>query len=47
MKQFIERCDKLKPIIDKLEPTERKVYLRRLEMCRELFVFTLASKEKK
>ncbi len=47
LRQLVERCDKLKPIIEKLEPSERKVYLRRLEMCRELFAFTLESKEKK
>ncbi len=47
LRKLIERCDKIKPLIEKLGETERKVYLRRLEMCRELFVFTLESKEKK
>jgi hypothetical protein len=47
LRKLVERCDKIKPLIEKLGETERKVYLRRLEMCRELFVFTLESKEKK
>ncbi len=47
LKILIERCDKIKPLIEKLEQTERKVYLRRLQMCRDLFAFALESKEKK
>ena len=47
LKKLVDRCDKLKPVIEKLEETESKVYLRRLQMCRDLFAFTLESKEKK
>jgi len=44
---LIERCDRLKPFVEQLSETERKVYLRRLQMCRDLYVFVLESKEKK
>lgn len=47
LKKLVDRCDKLKPLIEKLGETESKVYLRRLQMCRDLFAFTLESKEKK
>ncbi len=47
LKSLIARCDKLKPIIDGLGETERKVYGRRLQLCRDLLVFVLESKEKK
>ncbi len=46
IKSLIERCDKLKPRIEKLEESAAKVYLKRLKMCRDLFVFTLESKSK-
>jgi hypothetical protein len=41
---LVARCDALKPAIEKLEETPRKVYLKRLQMCRDLFVFVLESK---
>src|SRR5512135_3033639 len=47
LKGFIDRCDKIRPLIEKLDQTQRKVYLRRLQMCRNLFAFALESKEKK
>ncbi len=46
LKTLIERCDKLKPLIEKLDEAPRKVYLKRLQACRDLFVFVLESKEK-
>ncbi len=46
VKSLIDRCDKLKPRIEKLEESAAKVYLKRLKMCRDLFVFTLESKSK-
>ena len=45
LRQLIARCDKLQPVIDKLEETQRKVFQRRLKMCRDLYVFALESKE--
>lgn len=41
---LIERCDKLKPQIEKLDESARKVYLRRLASCRALFQFMIDSK---
>lgn len=43
--KLIERCEKLKPAVDKLEETERKVYQRRLQLCCDLFKYVRASKE--
>jgi hypothetical protein len=39
VRSLIERCDALKPRIEKLEDSAAKVYLKRLTMCRDLFVF--------
>jgi hypothetical protein len=47
LKNLVDRCDKLKPRIEKLDETQRKVYLKRLRMCRDLLVFVLESREKK
>lgn len=46
LKDLVARCDKLKPLIEKLDETEKKVYLRRLQLCRDLLNFVLESKEK-
>jgi hypothetical protein len=43
LKGLIERCDRLKPRIEKLDESAAKVYLKRLQMCRNLFVFMLES----
>jgi len=47
LRNLIARCDKLKPRIEKLDETQRKVFLKRLQLCRDLFLFVLESKEKK
>jgi len=47
LKGLIARCDKLKPQIEKDEESTRKVYLRRLHMCRELYQYVLDTKEPK
>lgn len=47
LKELISRCDELKPRIEKLEESHRKVALKRLKMCRDLFVYVLQSKENK
>ena len=47
LRNLIARCDKLKPLVEKLDETQRKVFLRRLQLCRDLFFFVLESKEKK
>ena len=49
LKDRVERCDKLQERIDKLEgpraETEKKVFTKRLKMCRELYNFALEYKE--
>ncbi len=45
LKNLVERCDKLKLRIEKLDETQRKVYLKRLKMCRDLYAFVLETKE--
>ncbi len=47
LRTLIERCDKLQAAIDQLEETQKKVYRRRLKMCRDMYVFALESKESK
>ena len=43
VKGLMERCDRLRPRIEKLDESTAKVYLKRLTMCRDLFVFVLES----
>jgi len=43
VKGLIERCDRLQPRIEKLDESAAKVYLKRLKMCKDLFVFVLES----
>lgn len=45
LKDLIKRCEKLEARIGAEEETVRKVYLRRLKMCRDLFGYVLESKE--
>lgn len=40
---LVERCDRLRPRIERLDESASKVYLKRLQMCRDLFVFILES----
>lgn len=47
LKKSLEKCDALKSRIEELESTPRKIYLKRLQMCRNLFQFMLDSKQKK
>jgi len=46
LKGALGRCDALKEQIEKLEATPRKVYLRRLQMCRNLLEYMLDSRLK-
>jgi hypothetical protein len=45
LKLLVERCDKLKPQIEALEPSARKVFLKRLQMCCDLYRYVLESKK--
>jgi hypothetical protein len=44
LRSLVDRCDRLRPRIEKLDESASKVYLRRLQMCRDLYVFALESK---
>lgn len=50
LQAYVTRCDKLQERIDELNgqegKTERKVYGKRLKMCRELYQFTLDYKKR-
>ncbi len=37
-------CDKLQKVIDGLDETERKVFQKRLQMCKNLYLFVLEAK---
>jgi hypothetical protein len=43
---LIQKCDRLQKAIEAEDETVRKVYLKRLQMCRNLFVFVLDEKKK-
>jgi len=43
---LVSRCDALRPQIEKLDETRKKVYLERLRMCRGLYAYVLESKKK-
>jgi hypothetical protein len=43
---LVSRCDKLKPRIEKLDESQRKVYSRRLQVCRDLYQFVIESRGK-
>jgi hypothetical protein len=47
LKKSLEKCDALKIRIEALESTPRKIYLKRLQMCRNLLQFMIESREKK
>jgi hypothetical protein len=44
LKILVGRCDALRPRIEKLDETQKKVYLKRLKMCRDLLDFVLETK---
>jgi len=46
LKGLIDRCNKLRVVIEQLEETQKKVYLKRLSLCQDLFSYVLQSKEK-
>jgi hypothetical protein len=46
LKILVSRCDKLKPQIEKLDESQRKVYSRRLQVCRDLYQFVIETRGK-
>ncbi len=47
LKGFLARLDRLLPVVDKLDESTRKVYLKRIRSCRNLYAFVLESKDLK
>jgi hypothetical protein len=45
LKSLVERCDRLRPAIEALDESERKVYSRRLCACRDLYAYVLESRQ--
>lgn len=45
LKMLLQKGEKLKPEIEALAETPRKVYLKRLQKCMNLYIFVLESKE--
>jgi len=45
LQRLVTECDRLQPLVEALPESPRKVYRRRLEMTRKLFIFTLEAKE--
>jgi len=43
---LVARCDKLMPLIEKLDDSQRKVFSTRLSACRKLYAFVLQTREK-
>jgi hypothetical protein len=46
LKVLIEKCDRIQSAIGTQDETVRKVFLKRLQMCRNLYVFVLETKVK-
>ncbi len=46
LKDLLARCNKLKPLIEAEEETTRKVYLKRLQMCRDLLAYVYEAKSR-
>jgi hypothetical protein len=47
LRQLVSRCESLRPRIEALSETQRKVYLRRLQSCRDIYIFVIQAKEQK
>jgi hypothetical protein len=46
LKDLVARCVRLKGRIETQEESTRKVYLRRLKMCHDLYTYVLENKER-
>jgi hypothetical protein len=46
LRSLVARCDRLRPKIEGLDPSRRKVWSRRLQQCRDLYQFVLDSRAK-
>jgi hypothetical protein len=46
LRTLVTRCKALEPKIEALDPSHRKVWSKRLQQCRDLYQFVLASRGK-
>jgi hypothetical protein len=46
IRELISRGERLKAVIETLDESTRKVYLKRLQMCLDLFAYAIDMKEK-
>lgn len=46
LRALVARCDRLKPGVEALDPSRRKVYARRLKQCRDLYRFVLDARDR-
>ncbi len=44
LRKLVQRCDALRPALEALGEPHRKIYLRRLQQCRDLYQFVLDTK---
>lgn len=44
LKALVGRCERLQKIIEQQDETVRKVYLKRLQMCKNLYAYVLEAK---
>lgn len=44
LRTLIDRCDRLETVIMGLDESTKKVYLKRLKMCRDMYIFALDEK---
>lgn len=47
LRALVARCEQLKPRIAALDPSRKKVYSKRLQLCRDLFQFVLETRDPK
>lgn len=45
LSSLIEKCDRLQKVIETQDETVQKVFLKRLQMCRNLYIFALDFKK--
>jgi hypothetical protein len=45
LKSLVARCDKLKIVIDSQDESTKKVFRKRLQLCRDLYDYVLKSRD--
>jgi hypothetical protein len=47
LNDLLSRCEKLKPIIESSDHPQKKIFVKRLDKCKNLFLYLLEVKSKK